>query len=97
MLHLSPGEDSGKVMIWNMAPVLREEDEKNENIPKMLCQMDNHLGNSFISINVIVDLVKTVTYRSWYCLLNKSTWTVIQVLLLLYLFLLKLKSNLNDK
>ncbi|KAG7232419.1 hypothetical protein INR49_008882 [Caranx melampygus] len=36
-------EDSGKVMIWNMAPVLREEDEKNENIPKMLCQMDNHL------------------------------------------------------
>uniref|UniRef100_A0A665U5T6 Protein HIRA n=1 Tax=Echeneis naucrates TaxID=173247 RepID=A0A665U5T6_ECHNA len=36
--------DSGKVMIWNMAPVLREEDEKNENIPKMLCQMDNHLA-----------------------------------------------------
>lgn len=27
-----------------MAPVLKEEDEKNENIPKMLCQMDNHLG-----------------------------------------------------
>ncbi|XP_062310638.1 protein HIRA isoform X2 [Osmerus eperlanus] len=27
-----------------MAPVLREEDEKNENIPKMLCQMDNHLA-----------------------------------------------------
>ena len=42
---LISGEDSGKVMIWNMAPVLREEDEKNENIPKMLCQMDNHLGN----------------------------------------------------
>uniref|UniRef100_A0A8D0D2W6 Protein HIRA n=1 Tax=Sander lucioperca TaxID=283035 RepID=A0A8D0D2W6_SANLU len=38
------GEDSGKVMIWNMAPVLREDDEKNENIPKMLCQMDNHLA-----------------------------------------------------
>nr|XP_054586287.1 protein HIRA isoform X1 [Nothobranchius furzeri] len=38
------GEDSGKVMIWNMAPVLREEDEKNENVPKMLCQMDNHLA-----------------------------------------------------
>uniref|UniRef100_H3DH56 Protein HIRA n=1 Tax=Tetraodon nigroviridis TaxID=99883 RepID=H3DH56_TETNG len=38
------GEDSGKVMIWNMAPVLKEEDEKNENIPKMLCQMDNHLA-----------------------------------------------------
>lgn len=40
------GEDSGKVVIWNMAPVLREEDEKNVNIPKMLCQMDNHLGDS---------------------------------------------------
>ncbi|CAL1615058.1 unnamed protein product [Knipowitschia caucasica] len=38
------GEDSGKVMIWNMAPVLREDDEKNESVPKMLCQMDNHLA-----------------------------------------------------
>uniref|UniRef100_A0A8C5PCA1 Protein HIRA n=1 Tax=Leptobrachium leishanense TaxID=445787 RepID=A0A8C5PCA1_9ANUR len=38
------GEDSGKVVIWNMPPVLKEEDEKNENIPKMLCQMDNHLA-----------------------------------------------------
>uniref|UniRef100_A0A4W3ITK3 Protein HIRA n=1 Tax=Callorhinchus milii TaxID=7868 RepID=A0A4W3ITK3_CALMI len=38
------GEDSGKVVIWNMPPVVREEDEKNENIPKMLCQMDNHLA-----------------------------------------------------
>ncbi|XP_030219117.1 protein HIRA isoform X2 [Gadus morhua] len=38
------GEDSGKVMIWNMAPVLREDDEKKEHIPKMLCQMDNHLA-----------------------------------------------------
>ncbi|XP_029474853.1 protein HIRA isoform X1 [Rhinatrema bivittatum] len=38
------GQDSGKVVIWNMAPVLKEEDEKNEDIPKMLCQMDNHLA-----------------------------------------------------
>ncbi|XP_070806621.1 protein HIRA isoform X2 [Pituophis catenifer annectens] len=38
------GQDSGKVVIWNMAPVLKEEDEKNENVPKMLCQMDNHLA-----------------------------------------------------
>uniref|UniRef100_H3B513 Protein HIRA n=1 Tax=Latimeria chalumnae TaxID=7897 RepID=H3B513_LATCH len=38
------GEDSGKVVIWNMAPVLKEEDEKNQNIPKMLCQIDNHLA-----------------------------------------------------
>lgn len=39
-----PGQDSGKVVIWNMSPVLQEDDEKDENIPKMLCQMDNHLG-----------------------------------------------------
>ncbi|XP_074868862.1 protein HIRA isoform X2 [Carettochelys insculpta] len=38
------GQDSGKVVIWSMAPVLKEEDEKNENVPKMLCQMDNHLA-----------------------------------------------------
>lgn len=41
------GEDSGsgKVAIWNMAPVKEEKDEKDENVPKILCQMDNHLGN----------------------------------------------------
>ncbi|RMX49932.1 hypothetical protein pdam_00018431 [Pocillopora damicornis] len=38
------GDDSGKVTIWNMAPVKNEEDEMNENIPKLLCQMDNHLA-----------------------------------------------------
>lgn len=38
------GQDSGKVVIWNMSPVLQEDDEKDENVPKMLCQMDNHLG-----------------------------------------------------
>ncbi|NXN82208.1 HIRA protein, partial [Bombycilla garrulus] len=44
LFGLFTGQDSGKVVIWNMAPVLKEEDEKNENIPKMLCQMDNHLA-----------------------------------------------------
>jgi len=38
------GDDSGKVTIWNMAPVQNEEDEMNENVPKLLCQMDNHLA-----------------------------------------------------
>ncbi|XP_038059623.1 protein HIRA-like [Patiria miniata] len=38
------GEDSGRVIIWNMAPVRKEEDEKNENVPKILCEMDNHLA-----------------------------------------------------
>ena len=41
---ISLGDDCGKVVIWNMAPVRSEEDENNENIPKLLCQMDNHLG-----------------------------------------------------
>nr|XP_045374018.1 protein HIRA [Camelus bactrianus] len=27
-----------------MSPVLQEDDEKDENVPKMLCQMDNHLA-----------------------------------------------------
>ncbi|XP_064613383.1 LOW QUALITY PROTEIN: protein HIRA-like [Liolophura sinensis] len=40
------GEDggTGKVMVWNMAPVRDEKCEKDEKIPKLLCQMDNHLA-----------------------------------------------------
>ena len=38
------GDQSGKIVIWNMAPVRDENKEKDENVPKMLCQMDNHLG-----------------------------------------------------
>ncbi|XP_029720254.2 protein HIRA homolog isoform X1 [Aedes albopictus] len=38
------GNDSGRVVIWNMAPVISEEAEKNKQIPRMLCQMDNHLA-----------------------------------------------------
>jgi protein HIRA/HIR1 len=38
------GEDSGRIVIWNMAPVVSEKIENDENVPKMLCQMDNHLG-----------------------------------------------------
>lgn len=36
--------DSGKVVVWNMAPVVSKRAEADENIPKMLCQMDNHEG-----------------------------------------------------
>ena len=32
-----------------MAPVKNEEDEMNENVPKLLCQMDNHLGLYILS------------------------------------------------
>lgn len=45
------GDDSGKVTIWNMAPVQNEEDEMNENVPKLLCQMDNHLGKFYFLIS----------------------------------------------
>uniref|UniRef100_A0A182PA84 Protein HIRA n=1 Tax=Anopheles epiroticus TaxID=199890 RepID=A0A182PA84_9DIPT len=38
------GCDSGRVVIWNMAPVLSEEAEANKSIPRVLCQMDNHLA-----------------------------------------------------
>jgi protein HIRA/HIR1 len=38
------GEDSGRIVIWNMAPVVSEKTQNDENVPKMLCQMDNHLG-----------------------------------------------------
>lgn len=38
------GEDSGRIVVWNMAPVVSEKIENDENVPKMLCQMDNHLG-----------------------------------------------------
>ncbi|XP_047097775.1 protein HIRA-like isoform X1 [Schistocerca piceifrons] len=38
------GGDSGRIVIWNMAPVVSPEIENDENIPKMLCQMDNHLA-----------------------------------------------------
>eukprot|EP00794_Sanderia_malayensis_P014352 gene14352-15848_t len=38
------GDDSGRISIWNMAPVENVNDEKDENIPKMLCLLDNHSG-----------------------------------------------------
>ncbi|XP_053374896.1 protein HIRA-like [Mercenaria mercenaria] len=38
------GDDTGKIIIWNMAPVRDEKAEKNEGVPKILCEMDNHLA-----------------------------------------------------
>lgn len=40
------GGDSGRVVVWNLAPVLSEKAEKDASVPKMLCQMDNHLGRA---------------------------------------------------
>ena len=41
------GDDSGRVVIWNMAPIVKEQAEEDVNIPKLMCQMDNHLGKFF--------------------------------------------------
>ncbi|KAL0894232.1 hypothetical protein ABMA27_014244 [Loxostege sticticalis] len=38
------GGDSGRVVVWNLNSVLLESVEVDPNIPKMLCQMDNHLA-----------------------------------------------------
>ncbi|ALC48348.1 Hira [Drosophila busckii] len=38
------GVDSGRVVIWNLKPVLSEKAENDASEPKMLCQMDQHLA-----------------------------------------------------
>ncbi|XP_031557389.1 protein HIRA-like [Actinia tenebrosa] len=38
------GDECGKVAIWNMGPIKSEEEELNDDIPKLLCTMDNHLA-----------------------------------------------------
>ena len=37
-------EKCGRVIIWNMAPILTPKDEDKGDVPKKLCQMDNHLA-----------------------------------------------------
>lgn len=37
-------DDTGRVSIWNMAPIIDVKDEEDENVPKMLCLLDNHSG-----------------------------------------------------
>lgn len=38
------GDDSGKIVVWNFAPVKSQEDEMSSSTPKVLCEMTNHLG-----------------------------------------------------
>ncbi|KAM7348901.1 histone cell cycle regulator-like protein [Cochliomyia hominivorax] len=38
------GVDSGRIVIWNLLPVLSEKAELDDAVPKILCQMDNHLS-----------------------------------------------------
>jgi len=38
------GDDSGKIVVWNFAPVKNQQDEMSSSSPKVLCEMTNHLG-----------------------------------------------------
>uniref|UniRef100_A0A1B0DIB4 CAF1B/HIR1 beta-propeller domain-containing protein n=1 Tax=Phlebotomus papatasi TaxID=29031 RepID=A0A1B0DIB4_PHLPP len=38
------GSDSGRVVVWNIAPIINEKVERDKSVPKVLCQMDNHLA-----------------------------------------------------
>ncbi|XP_055844471.1 protein HIRA homolog [Episyrphus balteatus] len=38
------GNDSGRVVIWNLLPILSEKAELDNSVPKILCQMDSHLS-----------------------------------------------------
>lgn len=38
------GNDSGRVVIWNLLPILSEKAELDDSVPKILCQMDSHLS-----------------------------------------------------
>lgn len=57
------GDDSGRVVIWNMAPVVKEQAEDDTNIPKLLCQLDNHLGCYFLVM---------ITTTIFYCIHSSS-------------------------
>ena len=37
------GDDCGRVTVWNMAPIVNPKLQKDNSVPKMLCQMDNHM------------------------------------------------------
>lgn len=38
------GNDSGRVVIWNLEPIINEAAERDKSVPKVLCQLDNHLA-----------------------------------------------------
>ena len=36
------GEDCGRIVLWNMAPIRREEDEVSKKVPKAFSELTNH-------------------------------------------------------
>lgn len=63
-ISYSVGGDSGRVVIWNMEPVIDETAELDSNVPKMLCQLDNHLGINLMRSMFIRDL-SVYQSRKW--------------------------------
>lgn len=49
-----------------MAPIVKEQAEEDENIPKLLCQIDNHLGEhqSYYLLSHKLYVLKTIYYFS---------------------------------
>ncbi|CAL4066649.1 unnamed protein product [Meganyctiphanes norvegica] len=37
-------DSSGRVVIWNLKPLAHEKFEEDDKVPKLLCQLDQHLG-----------------------------------------------------
>lgn len=78
------GADSGKVVIWNMAPIVDKKAEFDENIPKMLCQMDNHEGSiNKNSIEIVLLIKQSCNYFFYFNLFSlcqlcslEPFWTV---------------------
>lgn len=49
------GASGGRIVIWNIGPVINEHEETDPKIPKMLCQMDNHLGKTLMeNVNTLI-------------------------------------------
>ena len=46
-----------------MGPVREEEEEKDDGIPKVLCQMDNHLGMLTLSLLAATFSRLPITYK----------------------------------
>lgn len=70
--------DSGKVVIWNMAPVISRKAEADENIPKMLCQMDNHEGKHHYKFSMSRKYLQRVNHVKFGMLYCKSGLLVIE-------------------
>lgn len=64
------GGDSGRVVIWNMEPVVDEAAELDSNVPKMLCQLDNHLGITLFYCVFVYSFI----FSLFFCTYQKLIW-----------------------